>query len=90
MPAMPPDIDGHIPARPDEPGFADDVFDARYDGKRSHVAGSCAAGQATANSRAYLTSPRSRNSFMRARVRRLSAGVTTRCGENATAPNFDH
>jgi hypothetical protein len=46
MPAMAPDIDGHIPARPDEPGFADDVFDTRYDGKRSHVAGSCAGGQA--------------------------------------------
>ena len=89
MPAMPPDIDGHIPARPDEPGFTDDAFDARYDGKRSHVAGSCAAGQATANSHADLISPRSRNSFMRARARRLSAGVTTRCGENATAPNFD-
>ena len=89
MSAVPPDIDGHIPASPDEPGFTDDAFDARYDGKRSDVAGSGAAGQATANSRADLTSPRSRNSFMRARARRLSAGVTTRCGENTTAPNFD-
>ena len=52
MPAMPPDIDGHIPAGSDEPGFTDDAFDARYDGKRSHAAGSCAAGQATANSHA--------------------------------------
>jgi hypothetical protein len=89
MSAVPPDIDGHITASPDEPGFTDDAFAARYDGKRSHVAGSSAAGQTTANSRADLTSPRSRNSFMRARARRLSAGVTTRCGENATAPNFD-
>jgi hypothetical protein len=88
MSAVPPDIDGRIPASADEPGFTDDAFDARYDGKRSRVAGSCAAGQATANSRADPTSPRSRNSFMRARARRLSAGVTTRCGETATAPNF--
>jgi hypothetical protein len=89
MPAVPRDIHGHIPARPDEPGFTDDAFDARYDGKRSHVAGSCTADQTTANSRADLIAPRSRNSFMRARARRLSAGVTTSCGENATAPNFD-
>lgn len=87
MPALPPDRDGHITARPDEPGFTDDAFDARYDGKRARVTGSCAAGQATANS--DLTSPRSRNSFMRARARRLSAGVITHCGENATAANFD-
>ena len=87
MSAVPPDIDGHIPARPDEPGFTDDAFDARYDGKRSHVTGSRAAGQATVH--ADLTSPRSRNSFMRARARRLSAGVTTCSGENTTAPNFD-
>ena len=89
MPALPPDRDGHIPARPDEPGFTDDAFEARYDGKRSHVTGSRVAGQATANSRADPTSPRSHNSFMRARARRLSAGATTRCGENPTAPNFD-
>lgn len=89
MAAVPPDIDGHIPASPDEPGFTDDAFDARYDGKRSHVAGSRAAGQATANSHADLTPPRSRNSFMRARARRLSVEVTTRCGDNTTAPNFD-
>jgi hypothetical protein len=89
MPATPPDIAGHIPADPAEPGFTDDAFDARYDSKRSHVVGSPAADQANANSHADPTSPRSRNSFMRARARRLSAGVTTRCGENATAPNFD-
>lgn len=89
MPAVPPDIDGQIPASPDEPGFTEDAFDARYDGKRSRVTGSHVAGQATANSRADLTSPRSRNSFMRARARRLSAGVTTRCAKNATASNFD-
>jgi hypothetical protein len=89
MPAMPPDIDGQIPARPDEPGFTYDAFDARYNGKGSHVAGSCTAGQATGNSHADLIAPRSRNSFMRARARRLSAGMTTCRGENATAPNFD-
>ena len=87
MSAVPPDIDGHIPARPDEPGFTDDAFDASYDGKRSHVTGSRAAGQATVH--ADLTSPGSRNSFMRARARRLSAGVTTCSEENTTAPNFD-
>ena len=89
MRAIPPDIDGHIPASPDESGFTDDAFDARYDGKRSHVAGGCGTGQATANSRVDLISPRSRNSFMRARARRLSAKVTTHYGENSTAPNFD-
>jgi hypothetical protein len=89
MPAVPRDIHGHIPARPDEPGFTDDAFDARYDGKRAHATGSCGAGQATANSHADLSSSRSRNSFMRARTRRLSAGVTTCDGENATAPSFD-
>jgi hypothetical protein len=77
---MPPDLEDHIPARPDEAGFTDDAFDARYDGKRSQVTGSRAAGQATPNSHADLTPPRSRNSFMRARARRLSAGVATRCG----------
>jgi hypothetical protein len=75
MLAISPDVDGHIPARPEEPGFTDDAFDARYDGKQSH-SGSCAAGQATANSHADLTSPRSRNSFMRAR-----------CEKSATASN---
>ena len=89
MPVMLPDIDGHIPVSPDGPGFTDDAFDARYDGKRSHVAGGCGTGQATANSHADLTSPRSRNSFMRARARRLSAGITARCGGNAMASNFD-
>ena len=88
MPGMPPDIDGPIPAGPDEPGFTDDSFDARYDGKRSNVTGGYAAGQATANSRAKAASPRSRNSFMRARARRLSAGAT-RCGGSTTAPDFD-
>ena len=86
MPAVPPDVDSHISANPDEQGFTDDGFDARYDGKRSRVTGSRAAGQATANSHPDLTSPRSRNFFMRARARRLSP---TRSGENATAPNFD-
>jgi hypothetical protein len=88
MPATPPDIDGHIPASPVEPGFTDDAFDARYHSRRSHGAGSCSAGQASANSHANLTSPRSRNSFMRARARRLSAGVTARCGGNPTARDF--
>jgi hypothetical protein len=86
MLAISPDVDGHIPARPEEPGFTDDAFDARYDGKQSH-SGNCAAGQATANSHADLTSPRSRNSFMRARARRLAAGATTRCEKSATASN---
>jgi hypothetical protein len=89
MPAMLPDIDGPIPASPDEPGFTDDAFDARYDGKRSHVTGGYAAGQATANSRAKAASPRSRNSFMRARARRLSAGVTTHWGRSTSAPDLD-
>ena len=89
MPAMLPDIGGPVPASPDEPGFTDDAFDARYDGKRSQVTSSRAAGQAAANSRALVASPRSRNSFMRARARRLSAGVTTRCGKSTAAPDFD-
>ena len=89
MPPMPPDIDGHIPASRDEPGFTDYEFDDRYDGERSHVTGSRAAGQAAANARAKAASPLSRNSFMRARARRLLARMTTRCGENSTAPDFD-
>ena len=43
MSAVPPDIDGHLLASPDEPGYTDDAFVARYDGKRSHATGSRAA-----------------------------------------------
>ena len=78
MPADIPDIDGPIPAGAEELGFTDAAFNARYDGKRSLVPGSRAAGQATAarpNPHANPVATRSRNTFMRARARRLSGTV---------------
>jgi len=76
MPVDIPDIDRHARSDSDEPGFTDEAFDARYDGKPACVSRSAAGRQATgprSNPHAEPALPRSRNSFMRAR--RLSASA---------------
>jgi hypothetical protein len=76
---MPGEIaDGDSPAEAggDRPGFSEEAFAVRYDGKRSSAAGGAATGPTAATrpvTRAEPPAPHSRNSFMRSRARRLSA-----------------
>lgn len=83
MPADIPDIDGgHVPPGPDELGFTDDAFDARYDGKQPSVldrgaTARAGAGRPNPSPRATSATPRGRNAYMRTRARRLSASPPT-------------
>jgi hypothetical protein len=75
---MPADVsdDDNVSANSDERGFTDDAFDARYDGKRSpdlNRRSTVQAGDSRSSPHATPAAPRSRNSYMRTRARRLSA-----------------
>jgi hypothetical protein len=76
---MPVEIaDGVSPAEAggDRPGFSEEAFAARYDGKRSPAAGGAATGRSAATRpapHAEPPAPRCRNSDMRSRAHRLSA-----------------
>jgi hypothetical protein len=75
MPAGIPDSDGPNLAGAEELAFTDAAFNARYDGERPLVSGGRASGPANAprpNPHANPVARRSRNTFMRARARRLS------------------
>jgi hypothetical protein len=64
----------------DEPGFTDESYNARYDRKPTRVPVSASAdrtGAPRANLHVEPARPRSRNSYMRARARRLSASPPT-------------
>ena len=75
---MPVEIaDGVSPAEAggDRPGFSEEAFAARYDGKQAPAAGSAATSRSAATRpapHAEPPAPRSRNSYMRSRARRLS------------------
>jgi hypothetical protein len=69
-----PNSDPRVHSSADEPGFTDKAFDARYDGRPACFSRSAAEGRTSGpNPHAVAAAPRSRNSFMRARARRLAA-----------------
>jgi hypothetical protein len=73
MPVDRPEIGGHAGAGAAQSGFTDDAFNARYtvgQPARLGSGGNGAAGPQTKPAR-----PRSRNSYMRARARRLAASA---------------
>jgi hypothetical protein len=73
-------IDGLAQPSADRMGFSDDAFDARYDGKQPLASSGTPAAPATAprpNPHVTSTTPRSRNSFMRARARRSAGSSPT-------------
>jgi len=73
MPVDRPEIGGQAGAGAAQSGFTEDAFDARYGGRS---AGPGSGGTATAGGpQAKPARPRSRNSYMRARARRLAASA---------------
>ncbi len=74
MPVDGPEIDGELNLGAVQSGFTDDAFNARYEGARS--AGPRGGGNGAASAtQAKPARPRSRNSYMRARARRLAAAA---------------
>ena len=67
-------IDGRAEADAAQSGFTEDAFDARYAGGGSAATGRGGNG-AAAGPQAKPARPRSRNSYMRARARRLAASA---------------
>ncbi len=65
---------GHTEAGAALSGFTDDAFDARYAEKQSAPLGS-SGNSTTGGAQAGPQRPRSRNSYMRARARRLAAAA---------------
>ena len=74
------DIDGlgrgHAEAGAAQSGFTDDAFKARYAGGEPVHLGSGSNGAVAGGPQAGPAGPRSRNSYMRARARRLAAAAT--------------
>ena len=74
MPIDSPESDGRAAAGAAQSGFTEDAFDARYAAGRPAGSGSGGNGAAPAT-QAKPAGPRSRNSYMRARARRLAASA---------------
>jgi hypothetical protein len=77
MPVQIAEGDSQAEAGGDRPGFSEEAFAARYDRRRSSAAGGAATSRTAATGPAAGAgppAPRSRNSYMRSRARRLSAG----------------
>ena len=67
------EIDGRAEAGAAQSGFTEDAFDARYAGGGSTA--TCGGNSTAGGPQAKPARPRSRNSYMRARARRLAASA---------------